>query len=148
MSATPPRPSLSLQEIVRQVAQDLQPEINRRQVDLEMDLPAAPLYDAGRVDAIRQAISLLLADTVLRAETAEPLLITLVGDPQHWELEIADAHQADDEEAPRMDWMTQWPPLQRAIREFTGQLDVRRCPQGGWAVTLSGTVMQARRAAG
>ncbi len=143
-----PHPILCIQEIVRQVAQDLQPEINRRQVEVELDLPAVPLHDGHRVDSIRQAISLLLADTVLRAETGESLLITLVGDSQHWELEIADAHQADEDELPRMEWMTHWPPLQRAIREFSGQIDVRRCPQGGWAVTLRGAVVQAHRAAG
>ena len=145
---SPSQPVLCIQEIVRQVAQDLQPEVNRRQVEVELDLPAVPLYDGHRVESIRQAISLLLADTVLRAEIGEPLLITLVGDAQNWELEIADAHQADEDEVPRMEWMAHWPPLQRAIREFTGKIDVRRCPQGGWAVTLRGAVAQSQRAAG
>lgn len=148
MNANPFRPTLSLQEKLRQVVEDLYPEIARRQVEVELDLPEPPIFDQGRAEALRQAISLLLADSILRAEMGEPLLITLVGDSAHWELEIADANLCDDDELSRMEWMNQWPPLQKALREFSGQMDLRRCAQGGWAVTLRGAVAQVRRAAG
>jgi hypothetical protein len=141
--------SFSLQELIRQAAQDLQPEITTRQIELEFDLPSPPICEFGRIDSIGQAIRLLLADAILRSDPGDVVLVTLVGDARRWEIEIADARETDDDEAaPRVRWISEWPPLQQAMRDFAGAVDIARCPQGGWAVTLSGQLIQTQRAAG
>ncbi len=146
MSNSDSNGKISLSRLVQQVSQDLRKEISARGLEIEFDLIDSPLLSQHGAEPVRQALSIIFADSVGRSAPGDHLLVTLVFHQDQWEVEIADARSGPDDADRRSAWLASWPPLQKAMSRFGGRIELRRCAQGGWAVTLGGDIAKSLRA--
>lgn len=160
--------TVSVRQLLLQLLTELQPEIQARRVQVELDLdevslPASsPLPPTPRRPQMVAAIRGLLADAIESSGHEGELSVTLIDTDQAWELEFATSGRRSGGPAPTAKLENCEPGLRsqltglrgrnfllsnRAAGECGGQVQFLECPQGGSARVLVIPKREIRRAA-
>ncbi len=133
----------TLSELVLAACDGLNEQFNRGRVSSEFDFHDDPIIDLDPRQIVT-AISLIVEQAIAATLPQRSLLITTTMGSECWEIEVADGgDERASGETREAGALTAFR-LHQAIQPFCGHVEIRRCAQGGQAITLVGPLTRRR----